>query len=357
MAANHHQAEGGRAMARRGSTVKVEVRSTASPAVAWHQLREELALSDAVHGAIWPGRSGPIHKPQPGSPSLAEVTIDSERYQIRRLSRPVGWAGETTSEVLISVRPDRQGGSRILLEATGWDQMVGSVLGQEAGDLLGWAVDQVLAPISRAATAEAVGDWLTDRLARRPQGGRARRTYKNPQAHWPGFEAILDLLALSPTDRLLEVGCGGGALLHAALTTGCTAIGVDHSPEMIRLSHQQNLKAVGEGRLVLIPGSAEALPLPALWVTAVAMATVFFLLPEPMCALQECRRVLRPRGRLAVFTIPPELRGTPAAPEPMASRAHFFTDQELADLATAAGFSDAVVTRTANGGELLGPHR
>lgn len=346
-------------MAGPGPTVRVEVLCQSSPSVVWRQLREELTRSDAVHDAIWPARNGPIQRRQPelGSPALAEVSVDSERRQIRRVSRPVGWADQSQSEVLISVRPGKQGGSRVLLRVQGWDQMVASVLGPTTGDLLGWTIDQVLAPISRAATADALGDWLTDRVARCPQGSRARHTYRSPKAHLPGFQAILDVLALAPTDRLLEIGCGGGVLLHAALTTGCTAIGVDHSPEMIRLSHQQNLQAVGEGRLVLIPGRAEALPVPALWVTAVAMATVFFFVPDPLTVLRECRRVLRPGGRLAVFTIPPELRGTPAAPEPMASRGHLYTDQELMDLARAADFADVAVTRSVNGGQLLSARR
>ena len=45
------------------------------------------------------------------------------------------------------------------------------------------------------------------------------------------------------------------------------------------------------------------------------------------------------RGRLAIVTTPPEMRGTPAAPEPMASIGRFYTDEELAALA-GGGFAD-----------------
>ena len=41
-------------------------------------------------------------------------------------------------------------------------------------------------------------------------------------------------------------------------------------------------------------------------------------------------------GRLSVYT-GPELRGTPAAPEPVASRGHFYADRELEDLVRRAG--------------------
>jgi hypothetical protein len=42
-----------------------------------------------------------------------------------------------------------------------------------------------------------------------------------------------------------------------------------------------------------------------------------------------------------LFTGSKELRGTPAAPEPMASRLHFYEDHELTELARQAGFGEA----------------
>ena len=44
---------------------------------------------------------------------------------------------------------------------------------------------------------------------------------------------------------------------------------------------------------------------------------------------------------LVLFTGSKELRGTPAAPEPMASRLYFYEDHELEDLARKAGFGEA----------------
>jgi hypothetical protein len=50
------------------------------------------------------------------------------------------------------------------------------------------------------------------------------------------------------------------------------------------------------------------------------------------------------------------LRGTPAAPEPLASRAHFYEDDDLAALARRAGLSDVHVAND-GGGQLLTAQR
>jgi SAM-dependent methyltransferase len=194
--------------------------------------------------------------------------------------------------------------------------------------------------------AEAFDDWLTDRVARRPSGARARRVYGAEDVHDFARRAILDALALRPGDRLVEIGCGGGLLLRDALAGGVRAAGLDHSPDMAALARER-----APGAAVLI-GTAEHLPFAAGAFTAAAMSVVFFFFAEPLRVLGECRRVLRPGGRLAVFTTGPELRGTPAAPEPLAARGHFYPDAELAELARQAGLGDAQVYND-RGGQLL----
>jgi SAM-dependent methyltransferase len=190
-------------------------------------------------------------------------------------------------------------------------------------------------------------DWLTDRVARRPTGSRARTVYGAHDVHDFARHAILSALSLGPGDDLLELGCGGGQLLAQALECGARATGLDHSEEMVKLARER----APDAEVVL--GSAEELPFPDQSFTAIAMSIVFFFFDGPGRVLGECRRVLYPGGRLAVFTTGPELRGTPAAPEPLASRGHFYSDQELADLARSAGFRDVAVTND-RGGQLLG---
>lgn len=196
---------------------------------------------------------------------------------------------------------------------------------------------------------EAFDDWLTDRVARRPGGSRARRVYGAEDVHDFARRAILGALVLRPGDRLLEIGCGGGLLLRDALGTGAAAAGLDHSPDMAELATERAPDAA------VLLATAERLPFAADSFTAAAMSVVFFFFAEPVRVLRECRRVLRPGGRLAVFTTGPELRGTPAAPEPLAARGHFHSDAGLAALASQAGLAEVKVHND-GGGQLLTAH-
>lgn len=129
-------------------------------------------------------------------------------------------------------------------------------------------------------------------------------------------------------------------------TSGARATGLDHSEEMVKLARER-----APGAEVLL-AQAERLAFPADTFTVVAMSVVFFFLDDPGAVLRECRRVLRPGGQLAVYTTGPELRGTPTAPEPIATRGHFYTDEELTELGRSAALRDVAVDNN-RGGQLL----
>jgi ubiquinone/menaquinone biosynthesis C-methylase UbiE len=155
---------------------------------------------------------------------------------------------------------------------------------------------------------------------------------------------VLEALRLGPDDHLLDIGCGGGVFMrHAREASGCRVTGLDHSREMVSLSGPE-----------AVLGKAEQLPFADGSFTAVSSLVAFFFFPDPVGALTEMRRVLDPEhGRIAIFTTAPEAKGTEAAPYPLATRGHFYTDEELAGLAREAGLSVSRVERPDPWAQLL----
>jgi SAM-dependent methyltransferase len=278
---------------------------------------------------------------------LAGVRVDPATARVWEPGRRVvvAWQAsdwEPDRSIELELRFDPAGtGTRIELECRGWD----AVLGDRGAELARWFAGEVLGPVVAAVSPARFGDWLTDRRARRPSGPQARGVYADPLYHYPNFAVILEQLALGPDDVLLEVGCGGGALLRRALASGCTARAVDHSPEMVRLARETNAEAVADGRLEVLEASADRLPFADGSFTCAAMTGVLGFLPDPVEAFREIRRVLVPGGRFVALGSDPALRGTPAAPEPMASRLRFYDDEELERLGSKAGFGDVRVER------------
>jgi ubiquinone/menaquinone biosynthesis C-methylase UbiE len=190
-------------------------------------------------------------------------------------------------------------------------------------------------------------DRMTDRVARRPHGRKARAVYGAEDAHSFVWEPVLEALALGPDDTLLDVGCGGGVFLRRALETGCAGVGLDHSREMVKLAREIS-------RARVVEAGADDLPFADGEFTAISCLVAFFFFTDPVRVLRELCRVLDPeRGRVVVVTTPPEAKGTPAAPYPLATRGRFYEDAELERLPLDAGFASSSVTRTDVGAQLL----
>ena len=250
------------------------------------------------------------------------------------------WKPDETTRVEVRFEPIKDG-TRITVEHHEW----GRLLNDQAGELAGWFASEVVAPLFHATAPVRFGDWLTDRIARRPSGMLSREGYRDPTHHRPNFLAILAAVRLKSDDYLLEIGCGGGAFLQYALASGCKAVGLDHSPDMVKVAIDLNRKAVSQGQLKVDQGDANQLAYPDGTFTCTVMTNVFGFLADPVGVLTEVKRVTSPGGRIAIFTLSSDLKGTMAAPEPMASRLHFYTDKELTEMAEKAGFVKIRVER------------
>ncbi|GIJ79971.1 Methyltransferase domain-containing protein [Micromonospora phaseoli] len=109
---------------------------------------------------------------------------------------------------------------------------------------------------------------------------------------------------IRPGDRVLDVGCGRGAVLFpAAEATGPTGhvTGTDLAPAMVTLTAEDAARA-GLTQVDVLVDDAQRPDFPPRSFDAVLAGLVVFLLPDPQQALRSYARLLRPAGRLAVST-------------------------------------------------------
>jgi SAM-dependent methyltransferase len=106
--------------------------------------------------------------------------------------------------------------------------------------------------------------------------------------------AAVDYARLTSDDRLLDVGCGLGAALEHALTTGATVAGVDPSPTMVEKAAERVPAAD------IRVGSAEEIPWPDDEFTVVVNVASFHHWADRDAGLREILRVLAPGGRLHI---------------------------------------------------------
>jgi ubiquinone/menaquinone biosynthesis C-methylase UbiE len=124
-------------------------------------------------------------------------------------------------------------------------------------------------------------------------------------------ERIADVLAFTPGCRVLDVGAGRGAVAGQAFRRGCAVTAIDAAGAMLaRLVHNWtgvNAAVMDAHRLGFADASFDV----------VVSSFVVHLLDQPLVALREALRVLRPCGLVAFTTpgLPPGVDGaTYAAP-------------------------------------------
>jgi ubiquinone/menaquinone biosynthesis C-methylase UbiE len=119
-------------------------------------------------------------------------------------------------------------------------------------------------------------------------------------------EWTLSLLDIQPDDRILEVGCGPGALIQAlgaSASEGLVA-GVDPSPTMLRQAVRRNAVAIRDGLVHVQLGSATALPFEDASFDKALSANSLPFWPDQEAGLREMWRVLRPGGVIAIILQP-----------------------------------------------------
>jgi ubiquinone/menaquinone biosynthesis C-methylase UbiE len=129
--------------------------------------------------------------------------------------------------------------------------------------------------------------------------------YMRGRHHGPAFlEQWMNVVASHVQEieirDILDLGCGTGRFSRAlAAQFNAALIGIDPSAKMLV---QAQHALAGDIRVVYVRGSAEAIPLQADSMDLIFISMVFHHFEDPPAVAQECRRVLRPNGRVCLRT-------------------------------------------------------
>ena len=134
----------------------------------------------------------------------------------------------------------------------------------------------------------------------RPIGGRIFMGAMGPGTRGE-HDIALEMLAIEPGDTVLDVACGPGNFSRSfAQRAGGDGlvVGLDASRTMLERAVQEGVP----GNVAYIRGDATRLPFDDEVFDAVCCFAALYFISDPLKALDEIVRVLKPGGRVAIMT-------------------------------------------------------
>jgi arsenite methyltransferase len=146
--------------------------------------------------------------------------------------------------------------------------------------------------------------FMARQLAR-PKGLLGRLIARLMNRHNAKMNAFaVQLLQLTPSDRVLEIGFGGGVSLPTLIKRVGFVGGVDRSPDVVSWAKARFSEAVSAGRAEFRQGRAEALPFETASFGKVCTVNTIYFWDSLEAGFAEIHRVLIPGGRVFVGFLP-----------------------------------------------------
>jgi ArsR family transcriptional regulator len=297
------------------------------------------------------------------APEIFRSLADPTRLRIMNLLRAMELSVGELAQVLGQSQPRVSRHVKILIEA-------GLAERRKEGSWvflsLGAAerVDPLFNLLDRWSQVGGEDRWTTADAARlnavrADRAAAAERYFALHADHWDELRslhiaeteveaAVARALGNRPTGRLVDVGTGTGRMLELFGAEAASAVGIDRSPEMLRLARVK-LSEAGLSSAELRQADMYSLPLPTGSADTVIIHQVLHYAQQPAAAVAEAARLLANGGRLLIVDFAPHER------EELRDRdAHArlgFADEAVTGWMAAAGL-EARVLEHLEGGEL-----
>lgn len=121
----------------------------------------------------------------------------------------------------------------------------------------------------------------------------------------PAAASLVSFAGVTAGEAVLDVACGTGVVAVTATQTGAEVSGLDLSP--VLLADARRNADVIDADIDFVEGDVEAMPYPDASFDVVLSQFGHMFAPRPAVAVAEMLRVLKPGGRIAFSTWPPEL--------------------------------------------------
>ena len=198
--------------------------------------------------------------------------------------------------------------------------------------------------LDRWSELDGENPWMTAdaaRLAavRADRAAAAERYFSSHAENWDALRslhvaeseveaAIARALGDKPVGALIDIGTGTGRMLELFGRAARRALGVDRSPEMLRLARVK-LAQAGIQSAELRQGDMYALPIASGSADTVILHQVLHYAQQPAAAVAEAARLLRAGGRLLIVDFAP----------------HDIEELRLRDAHARLGFADEAVVK------------
>lgn len=116
-----------------------------------------------------------------------------------------------------------------------------------------------------------------------------RKSYRNP-------ERVAEQCGIKSTDTVLEIGCGSGLFTRSLATRCSKLIAQDLEPRYVA---QTKAKLSDFSHIEYLTGDVRDLELIGV-ADVIVLISVLPEIPEPLRALEACKRALKPGGRIVI---------------------------------------------------------